>query len=300
MINPIGPAVALLLSAAVPPSHGASGAQEAAETEIIEVATDRTERMTVPVLIGAAGPFRFLIDTGSESTVLSTAVARQLSLAPSGRARIVSLAGIKTVDTVEIAAFSLGRTSRYGLTAPLLERANIGADGIVGIDGLQDQRVTIDFVQNLMAIDERRNIGSSKGYDIVVRARRYAGQLIMTEAKINGVTTDVVIDTGAETSVGNRALQRILARRNELQPIVLHTVTGQTVIADLVMARRLTIGNVYLENPVLAFVDSPVFRVLNLERRPALLLGMREMRAFERVAIDFPTRKVMFDLPRMR
>lgn len=300
MINPIGPAAALLMSAALPPSHGAGGAQQAGETEILEVETDRAERMTVPVRIGGAGPFRFVIDTGSESTVLSTALARELSLDPSGRARVVGLAGTKTVDTVQVDDFSLGRGSRDGLVAPLLERINIGADGIVGIDSLQDQRVMIDFTRNLMAIDDHRDSTSRKGFEIVVRARRHGGQLIMTEATINGIRTDVVIDTGAEASVGNRALQKALARRNELEPVVLHTVTGQTAIADVVLARRLTIDHIYIEKPVLAFIDSPTFAVLNLEHRPALLLGMREMRAFERVAIDFPNRKVMFDLPRLR
>jgi hypothetical protein len=29
-----------------------------------------------------------------------------------------------------------------------------------------------------------------------------------------------------------------------------------------------------------------------------LLLGMRELRTFDRVAIDFQSRKVLFDLPR--
>jgi predicted aspartyl protease len=122
----------------------------------------------------------------------------------------------------------------------------------------------------------------------------------MTEATINGVRTDIVIDTGAEASVGNRALQRVLARRNELRPVMLHSVTGHSVLADLTVARRLTIGNIHIQNPVLAFVDSPAFKMLNLERRPALLLGMREMRAFERVAIDFSARKVMFDLAPQR
>ena len=40
------------------------------------------------------------------------------------------------------------------------------------------------------------------------------------------------------------------------------------------------------------------FAALGLDRRPALMLGIRELRLFNRVAIDFSTRKVLFDLPK--
>ena len=36
---------------------------------------------------------------------------------------------------------------------------------------------------------------------------------------------------------------------------------------------------------------------LELGKKPALLLGMRELRSFDRVAIDFANRRVMFDVP---
>ena len=36
---------------------------------------------------------------------------------------------------------------------------------------------------------------------------------------------------------------------------------------------------------------------IGLADKPALFLGMREMRVFRRVAIDFPRKRVLFDLP---
>ena len=57
------------------------------------------------------------------------------------------------------------------------------------------------------------------------------------------------------------------------------------------------IGGLRLQNLSIAFADAPPFRRLGLDERPAMLLGMNELRAFRRVAIDFATRKVLFDLP---
>ena len=42
----------------------------------------------------------------------------------------------------------------------------------------------------------------------------------------------------------------------------------------------------------------PAFEALGLNRKPALLLGMQDLRSFDRVAIDFSTRRILFDLPR--
>ena len=38
--------------------------------------------MTVPVEIGGAGPYRFVVDTGAERTVISRELARELELEP--------------------------------------------------------------------------------------------------------------------------------------------------------------------------------------------------------------------------
>jgi hypothetical protein len=48
--------------------------------------------------------------------------------------------------------------------------------------------------------------------------------------------------------------------------------------------------------PVL-FADSRPFHTLGLADQPALILGMSELKLFRRVAIDFKTRRVLFDLP---
>ena len=77
----------------------------------------------------------------------------------------------------------------------------------------------------------------------------------------------------------------------------LAVVTGQSVIADSGYARKLQLGRLVLNNTLLAFTDAPPFERLGLNRRPALLLGMAQMRQFKRVAIDFSTRRVLFDLP---
>lgn len=290
------PLIALL--AAFPGLATQDGVPQAGHTDVVALNRDRHDRMTVPVRVLDQGPFQFLIDTGAQNTVISTALASKLALVPNRRAKLVGVAGSEMVDTVDIDQIDLGRRSYYGLMAPLLQGEHIGADGIIGLDSLQDQRVLMDFRKGLMAINDAKSLGGNAGYEIVVTARRMSGQLIMADARIDGVQTSVVIDTGAENSIGNLALQRALSRRAHHGTTTLNSVTGQTIEAQIGFGRALKIQDMQLNNVWIAFAPAPAFDALGLGKKPALLLGMRDLRSFDRVAIDFASRKILFDLPR--
>jgi len=296
------PATSLLfmllpIAAPLPVIASQDAQQQVAQTDIVAIRKDQWSRMTVPVKVVERGPFRFLIDTGSQNTVLSRDLAARLSLVPNRKARLVSVAGTQIVDTVEVDQIDLGRRSFYGLTAPLLESEHMGVDGILGLDSLQDQRVLVDFKKGLMAIDEAKNLGGNRGFEIVVEARRRSGQLIMADARLEGLRVQVVIDTGAETSIGNIPLQRALSRKRRNETVELLSVTGHTVNADLAYARWLEIGDMRFNNVAIAYTDAPAFKALKLDSRPALLLGMRDLRMLDRLAIDFASRRILFDVP---
>lgn len=257
---------------------------------------DRYRRMTVPVTIAGKGPYRFFIDTGAQATVVTHGITTDLELEPTGRARLVAMGSSEMVDTIDIDDLEFADRRLSGITAPLLERKNIGADGILGLDTLQDLRVLIDFEEDSISVADAKTLGGNGGYEIVVRARERLGQMIITDARLNGIRTAVIIDTGAENSLGNMALlKRLRARaRGTLSATDVH---GQKVHSELAMAKRLVIGRMELENVPIGFADSPAIEALGLKDKPALILGMGNLRLFERVAIDFATRRVLFDLP---
>lgn len=292
-----GAALALALTAGTPAPVPPNPPPQAADTEVIQGRVERDRRMTIPVRIGDKGPYDFVVDTGSQRSLVAASVAARLALKPSRNLRIIDIGGRQEVATVEAEEVGIGSRSFYGLVLPVMEDENLGAEGVIGTDNLQEQRVLLDFTRNRMAVGSARSLGGNGGYEIVVTARRKAGQLIITEATIDGIRTAVLIDTGAVTSIGNRALQHALSHRNPSQRITLVSVTGVEIVADIGLPKRLTIGEVAINNPVIAYADSPVFPALDLHARPALMLGMRELRLFKRVAIDFGSRKVMFDLP---
>ena len=296
---PMHPMLAALvpLAATFPLLAGQESTQPATTVDVLAIKTDQHDRMTVQVRIAEKGPFHFLIETGAENTVLSTALASRLALKSEHKAHLVGVAGTQEVDTVIIDQIDLGQRSFYSLLAPLLPGDDIGAEGILGLDSLQGQRVQIDFRKNLIAVDDAKALGGNRGYEIVVTARRKSGQLIMTDAVVDGIRVNVVIDTGAEYSIGNRSLQSALAKKHGGGTMVLRSVTGQEITADLGVASNLKINDMNFGNVVIAYADAPPFKALGLADKPALFLGMRDMRALDRIAIDFSTRRIYFDLP---
>lgn len=295
----IAATASLLLAAAVPAAAQEippAPAIEPAASEIIASQTDRFSRMTVPVTIEGQGPFRFMIDTGSQATVVTRGLRDRLGLPSLGQATLVGMAATKQVEVVRLDGLEFAARVFDAIHAPILEELHIGADGILGLDSLQDLRVLIDFRTHSIAVDDLRALGGDRGYEIVVRARRKLGRLIITDAMIDGVRTAVVIDTGAQGSMGNLALQRRL-RSRAAADVVTTDVTGTTITSPSGFARSVEIGRMRLSGLSIAFADAPAFAALGLSDKPAMVLGVADLRSFDRVAIDFATRTVLFDLP---
>ncbi len=274
-----------------------SGQPPAAPIDIFTTATEQYDRLTIPVSVDGAGPFQFMIDTGAQATVLSRDLADKLGIDDRRTATLVGISSRAPTEVAQIMELGLGRRSFYIETVPLVDPANIGtADGILGIDSLQEQRVLLDFRKKTFSVADAASLGGDKGYDIVVRARRRLGQLIISDAMIDGVKVALIVGTGAQGSIGNLALQKKL-RGRELGIAQMTDINGAMETSAMRLARTATIGRVQVTNLQLVFVDSPTFKALGLDNRPAMVLGMNELRLFKRVAIDFKQRKVLFDLP---
>ncbi len=283
--------------AALPASEVvASEVASAPSTEVVDGVEDRYQRMTVPVTIDGQGPFRFMIDTGSQATVVTRGLSDKLQLRPVGVATVVGMASRVPVQLVALDGLEFAERVFDNISAPMLEARHVGADGILGLDSLQDMRVLIDFRSDTIAVDQASELGGNRGYEIVVRARRKLGRLIITDAVIDGIRTAVIIDTGAQNSVGNMALSRKL-RANKTEMVSATDVNGETMTGAQDIARMLKIQGMQINNVPITFTDSPAFDVLDLTNKPSLILGMGNLRLFDRVAIDFASRTVLFDLP---
>lgn len=262
----------------------------------VALSADSFDRMTVPVRLSGAGPFRFLVDTGADRTAISNEVASKLGLVAGPTAVLHSATGESHVAMVVINELTMSRKAVHRIEAPLLAAGDIGADGILGIDSLRAQRLLFDFTARTLSITSSggRNDLDVEGA-IVVRAQRREGRLVITDAAADDKHVSVVIDTGSQYSIGNAALRHALDRRGRVEtvgPVELVSVTGQSLRGELVIVRELELGDAVISNLALVFADAHTFHQLDLDRSPAILLGMNGLRSFDKVSIDFETKKL--------
>jgi len=265
---------------------------------------DATRRMAVKVMVGGQGPFSFLVDTGAERTVIARELADRLGLVEGAKLRLATIGGSSMVPSFRVAALQMSGLRLASVEAPAFFGRHIGAAGLIGVDMLEERRILIDFRKESMQILETRRRAQPiiRDHDaIVVTARNSAGRLILSDARINGKRVDVIIDTGAQSSVGNLALQKLVASRRQnrlpFTPVLLNAVNGELVPATRTTIKRVVISGMDVDNLPVSFADGQAFRALGLHDRPAILLGMDSLSLFDRVEIDFPNKRVVFDLP---
>lgn len=281
------------------PDSVIAGAMTATDIVFTEAGT----RLTVPVAVGDLGPFLFVIDTGAERTVVSRELASRLGLSAGQPVSLTSMVDRSLVQTVIVPGLAIESIGeRHTVHAPALDGRHLGAVGMLGIDTLRNHKVLIDFDKGVMTVDRSdvRPMKARKRDEVVVSGRSKFGQLIVTDAYIDGVAIQVVLDTGAQISIGNRAMLRLISERahKALRPTELTSVTGARAPAAYTMVGGIRIDDIQFGNLPIAFADVEPFRHFELQDRPALLLGMDALRSFRRVEIDFSNRQIRFRVPR--
>lgn len=257
-------------------------------------------RMTVAVQVNSTGPYRFVVDSGADTTVIGSRIARSLTL-PEGTPVILNgMTASSRVPRVLVEELGLGDTSVSDLELPVLREEDLGGDGMLGIDALKLQRLMLDFDKRTISVEDARRPMPRLDGEIVVTAQLRRGQLILTQARANGRQVDAVIDTGSEITIGNLALRNQIVKRKgvQIEKVEVTGVTGVTVDLEMARVAEIRLGSVLMRNVAIAFADVPPFRVFGLADQPALLLGTDLMENFRRISLDFRARKVRFQLRR--
>lgn len=280
---------------------------EAQIDDTLEIAGDSVAgqqidtRMAVGVTVDGRGPYRFVVDSGADRSVIGERLALALALPAGQPVTLHSMTGASRRETVRIGRLGIGGSVIEDIAAPTLPEASLGASGLIGIDALRGQRLMLDFEANAITVEDTRRPVPTQGDEIVVTARRRGGQLILTQAQAGGVGIRAVVDTGSQVTIGNLALRDALFRRRKppvMTSTMLVSVTGETLTLPLATVPDMRIGSITLRNVLVGFADLPPFALFGLRDTPAMMLGTDLMGAFRRVSLDFGAKKVRFQLRR--
>lgn len=255
-------------------------------------------RLTVDVGLNGTGPYRFIVDSGADTSAVGIGIARALELPLATPAVLNGMTARDIVDRVQVNQLTLGPTTISDLQLPALREDDMGGDGIIGIDALVKKRLLMDFEKRLIKVEDASVRYVPIPGEIVVRARAQHGQLILTEVRAAGLPIQAVIDTGTEITIGNLALrdQLIKGNRDKFIEVPVIGVTGVTEKLMVAKIGELDLGPVTINDVPMAFADVPPFKLFGLADQPALLLGTDLLETFRRVSLDFKARKVRFQL----
>ena len=192
-----------------------------------------------PVCIAGAGPFPFLVDSGSSVSLVTPTLARRFALRRVGATeQAAGVACTAAVTPVRVGHWSLGAvrlSPQRVLEAALPRIGGRRVDGLIGSDVLSRfGAIRIDTASGRLALAGPERAPGATGpvvlpaawtVDARLRARlqvqREAGAVIATTPVTFGrVTADLVVDTGAAMS----AVSPALARAAHLAPTGGHAV----------------------------------------------------------------------------
>jgi predicted aspartyl protease len=256
-------------------------------------AADRIGRVVAPVSVNGQGPFRFIVDTGANRSVVSEALAAQLGLTPHGIGEVHSVHGVSLAPLVDVSSLHYGDISLNTASLPMLSGAMLaGEQGLLGVDGMRGRRLRIDFDRTCVEIVTSRGARRLGFGWTTVRGELRSGHLVLVRGEVSGLPVNMFIDTGSNTTLANLALrdrlrERIGARAIDVNPVRAYTAGRPVVLDALIMLPLVSLGDIEARN-IAAYVDDyHIFRLWGLGDEPALLIGMDVLSQTRGVAIDY-------------
>jgi predicted aspartyl protease len=270
---------------------------------LIAAATDAAKLMRITVQINGNGPYRFVVDTGADRSVLAADVASDLGLLRGDRVMMEAVVRAVAADTVTVQELSFGPVTCRNLVVPLLPRSMLDADGYLGLDALDGHRVTFDFKNHTLRVSEPRSPLRGlwvKQDEARIRTSGSSGHLRAVNCSVDGVIATAFIDTGAEVSAGNSSLLAALTGRRrsnyQVEAIPLTDITGGELSGGVTIVKKIQLKEVEFTDCPLVIADFQIFEVWGLREHPAVLIGMNFLRQFSKVSIDYGLKELRFDL----
>lgn len=261
---------------------------------------DAANRLTVETFVNGQGPFAFLVDTGSTTSVITTELADQLGLARQESGRLHSIAGVQAVTMSRVSRLAVGKHERRDVAVAVLPKSQLRMDGILGLEWLGNASLLLDFRRRRMVIGEALPIPDDQ--TVAVKSKIERSGLILIDAAIPRQRIIAFIDSGSTTSAGNQALMEAASRAQALiggsGPTELFSVTGQVLAGRSAVLSRLTLGPMTLRNLAVVIGDIHTFKYWGLQDRPAVVIGADVLRTFDSVAIDLKRNEVRFRIGR--
>jgi predicted aspartyl protease len=255
---------------------------------------DRIGRVWAPVYINGKGPFRLVLDTGANRSAVIESLAARIGapILESNTAKLLGVTGSSIVPTIQVDSIEVGDLWLDKRQVAIVQDVFGGAEGVLGADGLHDKRISIDFRQDQISIQHSRGKVRSTGFTRLPVKLQH-GHLLMFDVNVAGVRTKAMLDTGAQTTIGNNSLRTALARRarnsrtDSIIGVTLDVQEGETIYTPPVNIAGITIRGMRV-----TFGDIYIFNAWKMTEEPAMLIGMDIIGLLDSLIIDYKRKEL--------
>jgi predicted aspartyl protease len=258
----------------------------------IDAWVDVYGRPTATVRVNGAGPFRFLVDTGSTTTVIAARHAEAMGLVNIGSLTVNGTTGAAEMPMAVAAEITAGAVRRPNVRVALIPEPGLRRwDGMLGADVFRGQRVIFDIEDRSVRLENATT-------QSVVRPRPNIrlrnGSLAELAGRVGRVSAKLIIDTGADSSIANLPLsEQLRIKHSTLRRAANATVTGVTgvtITGEAIALPRVLLGNVYASDSAAVAADAPIFRTWGLQNEPAMIVGVDLLSRLSSFSIDYRAR----------
>jgi hypothetical protein len=196
--------------------------------------------------------------------------------------------GKAVVPTINVDNMQVGDLYLQPASMPVVADVFGGAEGLLGTEGLQDHLIFIDFRRDYIRISRSPNLRAPLGF-ASLRFLPDRHNLLMVRATVGNLPVRAIIDTGAQATVGNLALQEALRRRagrgNTDDRV--QGATGEWQSGTGGRLSSIQLGDLTVRDAYVMFADLHIFNRWDLNSEPTLLIGMDIIGLVEQLVIDY-------------
>jgi len=252
----------------------------------------------LPVQVNGDGPFEFILDTGAGTSLLSSDLAKKLKIKIISTKEGQSAGGKISVSLAKVDSLAVGQAKLDDVDVGIVDLTHIGntigtkIDGDIGYNFLKHFRITIDYHDCEIRLDEPRRIqrlGRSSKAEVPMRLASLAKPLLLVDVHANGDGPfQFAIDTGTSTTaIAPELAQQLGLKSSPVGPL---TTGGAQVNVTAGTLESFKVGRAGVDDLVVVVAD--FFATLSQAVGAKLdgIVGYNFLRNF-RVVMDYPSEK---------
>ncbi|MFC6839753.1 aspartyl protease family protein [Xanthomonas theicola] len=255
---------------------------------------DDRGRPVIEAQINDKGPFAMVVDTAAQTSLLAPSLVQELALRPlEGDMTIIGAVGMQTAKIYPVERLNAGLFDERQLEMLALPNDSItSARGIIGMERFAGSKVLFDLTAGTLTIAP--SSAAASGHATVAGTTDGNGMLHVP-LRLDGVSVQALVDTGAGRSVGNLALLKALGLRQD-DPRVkpageIRGTADAATAAWIVQLETVALGPVRFRDVPLLISD------MGEAGTPSMLLGNDLLGVLQGYAVDFPRAELQIRLP---